>query len=243
MKGCLFLFPPTLRKLLSKRRTPLLEIPDRIDLLWHLEFQSDSSKIASATKTFKMWSKQPFPLLLACVTEMASHSAGFTLATDIQVTRRDPGGISQVRWNQWKLRVRLYSNLVALPNPPVCSGTRARPLLKPSLPQVWVYLDFYSIFLKRQRYVSVMPRNPNVQISWFGKVNSDIDTGGLPSRTMAVPITDPRWSEPSALGPASLFLFPRIRKPTGPLRLPLVPVNVMPLAGGQVVSTLLIFKS
>ena len=88
-----------------------------------------------------------------------------------------------------------------------------------------------------------MPRNTKLQIILFGKVNSDIDTGGLPSWTMAVPITDPRWTEPPALGPASLFLFPRIRKPTGPLRLPFVPVNVMPLAGGQVVSTLLIFKS
>lgn len=147
-KGCFFFFFLTLRKWLSKRRTPLLEIPDRIDLLWHLEFQSDSSKIASATKTFIMWSKQPFHCLLACVTEMASHSAGFTLATDIQVTLRDPEGISQVRWNQWKLQVRLYSNLVPLPNTPVCFGTRARPLQKSSLPQISTQASQVFFFLR-----------------------------------------------------------------------------------------------
>ena len=36
--------------------------------------------------------------------------------------------------------------------------------------------------------------------------------------------------------------YPGITKPTGPPKVNLVPVNVMPLAGGQVVSALLIFK-
>lgn len=59
-------FSSYIKKVAFKRRTPLLEIPDRIDLLWHLEFQSDSSKIASATKTFKMWSKQPSIVVGVC---------------------------------------------------------------------------------------------------------------------------------------------------------------------------------
>lgn len=43
---------------------------------------------------------------------MALHSAGFTLATDIQVTLRDP----------WKLQIRRYSDLLPLPNTPLCFG-------------------------------------------------------------------------------------------------------------------------
>lgn len=42
------------------------------------------------------------PLLSVHVTEMASDSAGFTLATDIQVTLIDPEGISQVKTGKMK---------------------------------------------------------------------------------------------------------------------------------------------
>lgn len=98
MKG--FLFFLTLKKNgFQKVRTPLLEIPDRIDLLWPLEFQSDISKIASATKTFKMWSKQPSIVVGVC------NRDGFlrvSLATDIQVTQGDPGGISQAKGEEMK---------------------------------------------------------------------------------------------------------------------------------------------
>lgn len=55
MKRYLFSAPYIL-KLAFKKDLYLWEIPDRIDLFWHLEFQSDSFKIVSATKTFHMWS-------------------------------------------------------------------------------------------------------------------------------------------------------------------------------------------
>lgn len=164
-----------------------------------------------------MWSKQPFHCLLACVTEMASHSAGFTLATDIQVTLRDPEGISQVRWNQWKLQVRLYSNLVPLPNTPVCFGTRARPLQKSSLPQIstqasqvfffftfvslsWFYIDYSLDFFPSEKTISVMPGNHDIQISciwhskfwywyrWPPKLNNGSSNNGSPWKLNSLPL-------------------------------------------------------
>lgn len=130
-----------IKKVAFKRHTPVLETPDRIDLV-HLKFQSDSSENYFWNQNLRDVVQAAPPLLLACVTEMASHSAGFS---DIQVTLKDPQGISQVGWNQWKPQIKVYSSLPVLPNTPKCFRERARTPQKPSLPRISVQASLWSI--------------------------------------------------------------------------------------------------
>ena len=129
MKGIFFL---TFRKWLSKDAHPSQKFLTELTH-WHLEFQSDSFKIVSATKTFNMWSKQPFHCCW-CVTEMALDSAGFTSVYRYPSDRDRSLGVYLKSWSQWKLQAQFYGNLV--PNAPECFGTWTWPLQKPTLPQI-----------------------------------------------------------------------------------------------------------
>lgn len=133
------------------------------------------------------------------------------------MTRRDPEGFSQVRWNQWKLQVDVYNNLV-LPNTPVCFGTRAWPQQKPSLPQVNTQAFFLFVSMPLPRLglghfskgkdnvtSTVKPRNHSTQISciwqsknwywyrWPPKLNNGSSNNSSPWKPDSLPLARPLY--------------------------------------------------